>query len=571
MLLSRLFPKFHKLDQHYLFSTKILYFAMGGLYHTFYVFRRDFYIEYLKVTSLNASILQIILNIAAFAGVNIWSTIADSHGIHRSLLTYLCILCAVSFNAMWVLNHYFGESFNMVIGVFCLMFFGLFIGGVMPLTDYHILRRLEEVPHVDSRLYARQVMFGTMSYGAITFVLGYLFDTGFDKTIFFIIIPIVSVASASAVYFMGCPDGVVVLEKEEEPTKMMMVMDEEIDEKNDEKVIPRSPSYLDALSKNGLDTRGTVVHYYHHHNLDYDSKHPNPFFAEDCCPFYCDDDDKDDHRCNTPLKGSKKCPAAAKNGNSHNNNNNDDVVGTDGDITIAISEGEEEEKLKKEKYKRLWKGIKEHKAKIAFVLSCAFTTGIGRQLLNFFLSTHLKDTLKISEGIGNIYLINCISSVVLFWTGPIFLKRIGKRLMLLLGILAMIIRLSVYAFLIDKDSSNKHMKVVGAELFNGLSFVLTHLAGVKEAGDCAPLDWEATFQSAFQCTYVQLPAVITSLGGSLLAAESSLPPIRFAAFFTAVSFVALFFFAMYLNYTEKNVPKRVNDDDLAKEVVKVEE
>lgn len=537
MLLSRLFPKFHKIDQYYLFSTKILYFALGGLYHTFYVYRLNFYIDYLKVNSLNASFLQIILNIASFAGVNIWSNIADNYGVHRILLICLCLLSAISFNSIWILNYFFGDSYNFLIGCVCLLFFGLFIGGVMPLTDYHILRRLEEVPHVDSRLYARQVMFGTMSYGALSFILGFLFDLKFSKSIFFLIIPVVAINSAITVYFMGCPDSDVVIEKEKEPPIEVDMIEDVVDEisnltEKPETKLCSSPSYLNVLSMTGLDTRGTVVHYYHHHKLDYNAEHPNPVFAEDCCPFndsFSESEDED------------------------NDDDDDDTLEKDDSSTTNILfQGEENEKMRKEKYQRLWKGISEHKAKIIYVLSCAFTTGIGRQLLQFFLSTHLDKNLGIKEGTGNIYLFNCLSSVFLFWTGPIFLRKIGKRIMLLLGILAMVIRLSMYAFILDKNSSHLHVKVVFTELFNGLSFVLTHLAGVKEAGDCAPIDWEATFQSTFQCIYVQLPAVLTSLGGAILSKDGdSLHPIRITALFSMTSLFILSFFAVYLNILDK--------------------
>lgn len=153
--------------------------------------------------------------------------------------------------------------------------------------------------------------------------------------------------------------------------------------------------------------------------------------------------------------------------------------------------------------------------KFGFLLISVFVTGCGRQLLQVFLLRHLKSTMGLSGTLNGLTVFaSTIFSILFMFMGAQLLATFGEHLMLLLGMVAMGIRLGAYAYL--PTSSNWIPAVYAIELLNGVAFSFTHLAGFKIASDLAPRRMEATAQALYTGFYMQLPLiVIAPLGGYL--------------------------------------------------------
>ncbi|PJF18654.1 Major facilitator superfamily permease [Paramicrosporidium saccamoebae] len=147
-------------------------------------------------------------------------------------------------------------------------------------------------------------------------------------------------------------------------------------------------------------------------------------------------------------------------------------------------------------------------------LSVILSIGMGRQIMNLFLPTYLASTVGLEKDqIGRVYLCSSFFSIIFLFSGPYLLRKLGVRLMLLVGLGAMTIRLGAYNYVTDRHA------VIAVELLNGISFSFTHMGGVREAAQCAPEGWEATFQALYTATYVQIPAVFGSFIGGYLYEE----------------------------------------------------
>jgi predicted MFS family arabinose efflux permease len=144
-------------------------------------------------------------------------------------------------------------------------------------------------------------------------------------------------------------------------------------------------------------------------------------------------------------------------------------------------------------------------------LSVILAIGMGRQIMNLFLPAYLADTVGLEQDqIGRVYLCSSFFSIIFLFSGPYLLRKLGVRLMLLVGLGAMTIRLGAYSYVSSRYA------VIAVELLNGISFSFTHMGGVREAARCAPEGWEATFQALYTATYVQIPAVFGSFIGGYL-------------------------------------------------------
>ncbi|PJF18652.1 hypothetical protein PSACC_01532 [Paramicrosporidium saccamoebae] len=169
-------------------------------------------------------------------------------------------------------------------------------------------------------------------------------------------------------------------------------------------------------------------------------------------------------------------------------------------------------------------------------LLVVMATGFGRQTLKFYLPQFLNKELLLSENqIGNAYLGSSCFSILFYFCAPISFRYLGVRPMLLIGQLAMIMRISIYAFF----TPHPHL-VPFVELLNGMGYSFTHLAAVQEATECAPPGWEATFQAVYGCIFVQLPAMVCPIvGGYLVKWCERKTLLRIALAFPVVSSVLL--------------------------------
>lgn len=195
---------FSRVNHRLLVSPKIIFFCIGALYYVFYSFRMEFIKEYLGLPEHVAGLLQAFMQLASFFGVTGWSNLADYRGIHKRLLVSLCLAMATIFQVL-LLAPFLPPAGLLALSIIVMVLFGLVLGGVMPLADYHILKLLKEQFRTDPQLYGRQVLWGTAASGLTTYGIGSLIDLLGVRVIFFIL-PVIACLAALAVAFFGYPD-----------------------------------------------------------------------------------------------------------------------------------------------------------------------------------------------------------------------------------------------------------------------------------------------------------------------------------------------------------------------------
>jgi MFS family permease len=171
--------------------------------------------------------------------------------------------------------------------------------------------------------------------------------------------------------------------------------------------------------------------------------------------------------------------------------------------------------------------------KFLFFLIVVFVTGCGRQLLQNYLPSHLKNYMKMDKSqAGYATVSSTIFSIVFMFIGGELIKFLGVYLMLALGMFTMGIRLGAYMYVSPQASP---WVIYAIELLNGVAFSFTHLAGIKITADFAPSGLEATGQAIYTSSYMQLPAVIVAFfGGKLVHRYTELVVFGYAAKSTLV-------------------------------------
>jgi predicted MFS family arabinose efflux permease len=167
----------------------------------------------------------------------------------------------------------------------------------------------------------------------------------------------------------------------------------------------------------------------------------------------------------------------------------------------------------------------------------ALTIGVGRQVLSTFLPYYLTEDIGLSAGqFGQVYLIYCLFTIALLYIGPSILSRMSAPAMLYAGLALMTGRTVLFALI--RPSRTCPLQATLIELLGAGSFVLTHLAGVREAAACAPPGLEAGYQAIYSAAYVQFPAVLCSFfGGFIYRAFGGQFLMRLTAYFTMGTFV----------------------------------
>lgn len=193
-----------RVDARWLLTPKAIYFAIGFLYYSFYVFRMDFYKEHFGFLEDRGSMIQTVSNVTSFLGVTVLCNIADALGNHKRMLIILCLCMAASFE-LTALKWFISEEYRLSLALVAFGLFGAFSSGVMPLADYQILKLLKSKFRVDQSLYGQQVLFGTAAHGFMSLGQGYLIELC-GVNMFFWLIPAVSVFCATTIAILGHPD-----------------------------------------------------------------------------------------------------------------------------------------------------------------------------------------------------------------------------------------------------------------------------------------------------------------------------------------------------------------------------
>ena len=170
---------------------KAVYFAVSAVYHALYMFRAKFITGYMRLSVSQYGDIMAIMALVSFAFMALWGTCADLLGRHRSVLAFLCLALAASTELCLFVQPIKSQMVRYVLTAAIMSLYSFFACGLLPLADYLTLRRLEDIPGFSRDMYGRQRLWGTISYGITTYLIG--------KTIrwtslaaFFVILPILS-------------------------------------------------------------------------------------------------------------------------------------------------------------------------------------------------------------------------------------------------------------------------------------------------------------------------------------------------------------------------------------------
>lgn len=192
------------LDETFLLTPKLIYFAVGSVYYTFYIFRVHFCDVYYGFDTEKAGVIAAVMSLAGFVCMPLWSWLADRTHSHRLVLMALGVLATATFELLLFkfddsnLNYWYAR------GVFAL--FGGVLGGLLPLADFQILQLLTKKFNVSRTLYGRQRMMGTVSYSLTTWLVGSLIDWTQGVRVLFYLLPICSLILVVLLLAFGYPD-----------------------------------------------------------------------------------------------------------------------------------------------------------------------------------------------------------------------------------------------------------------------------------------------------------------------------------------------------------------------------
>lgn len=193
-----------KLDQRFLLTPKLIYFAVGSVYYLFYIFRVKFCKAYYGFGVVEAGEMGATISLAGFLCMPLWSWLADRTKSHRLVLMVLGVLATATFELFLFKVASVSHRYWYSLGVSAL--FGGVLGGLLPLADFQILQLLTKRFKVSRTLYGRQRMMGTVSYGLMTRLVGTLIDWTGDVTILFVLFPLFSTILLVLLLSFGYPD-----------------------------------------------------------------------------------------------------------------------------------------------------------------------------------------------------------------------------------------------------------------------------------------------------------------------------------------------------------------------------
>lgn len=189
------------LDHQWILSPKMIYLAIGGLNYVFYAFRMKFFTEYYGFPEHVSGLIQMVWNVASLGGATLWNNAADWWRIHRGLLVIICLAIGVVFEAN-LLRYWLPAGWWPLLAMVTFGWYGLLLGGILPLADYHVLHLLKDKFGESPSLYGRQALFGMVAYGLITLFLGRVLDT-FGVAVLLRLVPVIATVAATAVWCLG--------------------------------------------------------------------------------------------------------------------------------------------------------------------------------------------------------------------------------------------------------------------------------------------------------------------------------------------------------------------------------
>lgn len=436
------------LNQWLYITPKVVYFCASCLTYVFYVFRMNFYQTYLQMGPAQSGVIHSVWSVASFVGISVWGNLADAQAIHRPLIVALCLAVSVVFESI-SLKGFLPPATWIYLAVVVFGLHGLGMGGVAPLVDDQILKMLRIQFGGDTTAYGRQLMFGTVAYGAVTYGLGQLIARH-GMGVLFGAVPLAAALCAISILAFG----------QDSPRPRSSAREMEKDEEGE---ASSSPTIIPVPLKSA-----TAALY---------GRSRSPPSAKS----FRGEMQPGEGLSNAQLHPALPHPEAATS------------AATTAEAPVSF---------------RQYLGTLARPRFLALLITI-LASGFGRQTLAVFLPLYLTTELGLtSDQVAVTYLLGAFFSLIFYYVAPICLRRLGVRPMLLIGQTALIVRLALYVF-----TTPGPLALIAIEPLNGFSYSFTHVAAVQEAAECAPLGWEAAFQAAYGCMHVQFPAVFCSLAG----------------------------------------------------------
>lgn len=184
---------------------KLIYFSVASAYYGLYMFRGDLCKKYLNLKTDQFGTLSSIIAFVGFIFMPIWSSLADRLGRHRMIIIFLCLAMSASIQLAPLVKGIEGDGNKFVASVLFMSLYSLFSCGILPITDFIVLRMIEDKQGFSRDLYGRQRLWGTISYGITTLVVGF-FSTHYGLVSLLYVLPLIVVATTFVLCFNAPPD-----------------------------------------------------------------------------------------------------------------------------------------------------------------------------------------------------------------------------------------------------------------------------------------------------------------------------------------------------------------------------
>lgn len=459
---------FRRLEDRVLLSPKIIYSVVSAAFYAFYMFRAKLIKDYLLLDSDQYGDLAAIMALVSFAFMTLWGSFADALGRHRLVLVGLCVLMALALELCMFVGDVERTMVRFILAAGALSLYSFFACGLLPLTDYLTLRILTDKPGFNKDMYGRQRLWGTISYGFTTYVVGVIIDNNGPAALFYIV-PLTSLLAVIVIFCLAPRD---------KPKSL-------------QEAFRRRPA--DGDSKTQVAGSGEST------GKDADMiQRSSPLPREDES-IMGDGSEKEERQlkpADAKLASPQNSTAAIPIPSSHS------PTAAAAAATDPASEGE---KARRPIVRLLCN------PNYLFMLLAVFMTGSARAVMTTFLGKYWDDSGLKSKQIGLAANFGIVMEVIIFFFGPLCIRTIGTYWMLVIAQLAMVLR--CWAYVVLPVNNGTVWMVYMVELLKGVAFGFTQTSGVKLASDAAPTGLEATAQALYTSVYSQLPAVLTAFAG----------------------------------------------------------
>ena len=197
--------KWHRLNQEYLITPKLLYFFLNLEVYAFYVFKGSFLKKYLQIEANKYGFLMSLMACIGFPCMAMWGRLADHLGRPKLVLTILAIATAGSFELLMFQVGAPSSSAHFAWVTFVLSVYALFFCGLAPLMDIIALKILSTNPAFNKEMYGRQRLWGSLGYCVSTLMSAFLMSKIGDTALFGIV-PACALVFCLVLFFAGPAD-----------------------------------------------------------------------------------------------------------------------------------------------------------------------------------------------------------------------------------------------------------------------------------------------------------------------------------------------------------------------------